>query len=253
MSAATRGDPPRHPVGRRRALSLAALRANPLFQFTVVATGIMAVLTAVWAWTPLRDLVTLQGTARWVESVSARWWTPLLLVVLFVPASLLPLPRQLVTLAAVIVYGPWKGFAIAMAGAELATVVQYYAGRLAAPGRVEAWAGPGVERLKQMLRARGIAAVTAVRLLPLGPFAVQNALAGALRVRLRDLLIGTFLGFLPGMIATTIVGYQLAAGITEDRTMNRWVLGGAVLGLVIVSALSWSWYKRLAREESATS
>ena len=227
-------------------MKLADLRRNPLFRFTLWTTVATAVLTAIWAWTPLRDLVTLESTAQWVESISSRWWTPALLILLFVPASLLMFPRQLITLAAVIVYGPWKGFAIAMGGVLLATVLEYYAGRLAARERVERWAGKGLERLTGMLREKGIAAVTAIRLLPLGPFAVVNAVAGALHVRVRDLVIGTFLGMLPGMVATTIVGDQLAAGITADRTMNRWILGVAIVGLLLVMVLSWAWYKRLA-------
>ena len=230
-------------------MRLAALWRNPLFRFTFWTTVATAVLTAIWLWTPLRDLVTLQSTAEWVESIKSRWWTPALLILLFVPASLLMFPRQLITLAAVIVYGPWKGFVIAMAGVELATVLEYYAGRVAARERVEKWAGAGMQKVTHVLRERGLAAVTALRLLPLGPFAVVNAVAGALHVRLRDIIIGTFLGMLPGMIATTIVGDQLAAGITADRTMNRWILGGAVIGLALVMFLSWVWYKRLAREE----
>lgn len=230
-------------------MRLAELRRNPLFRFTLWATIATGALTAVWAWTPLRDAVTLESIAEWVESISSRWWTPVLLIVLFVPASLLMFPRQLITLAAVIVYGPWKGFAIAMAGVELATVLEYYAGRMAAREKVEKWAGEGLARVSRMLRERGIAAVTALRLLPLGPFAVVNAIAGALHVRLRDIVIGTFLGMLPGMIATTIVGDQLAAGLTADRTMNRWMIGGAIVGLLIVSLLSWFWYKRLSRDQ----
>ena len=232
-------------------MQLAQLRRNPLFRFTLWTTVATAALTAIWLWTPLRELVTLESTSQWIESISSRWWTPVLLVLLFVPASLLMFPRQLITLAAVIVYGPWKGFAIAMAGVELATVLQYYAGRMAARERVEKWAGAGLQKVSRMLRERGLAAVTALRLLPLGPFAVVNAVAGALHVRLRDIVIGTFLGMLPGMIATTIVGDQLAAGITADRTMNRWILGGAIVGLLLVMFVSWTWYKRLTREELA--
>ena len=248
MSAATPRDPARHPHGRRHALSLASLRDNPLFRFTVATLVATAILTALWAWTPLRDLVTLQSMAAWVESISSRWWTPFLLVLLFVPASVLTVPRQLVTLVAVIVYGPWLGFAIAMAGAELAIVLQYYVGRLVARERVEAWAGSGMQRVTRLLHTRGIAAVTALRLVPLGPFPVVNAVAGALHVRVRDLVIGSFLGLLPGMVATTIMGDQLAAGIQADRTMNRWILGGAIAGMLLVMALSWSWYRRLSRE-----
>ena len=250
MSTTSPRNPAGHPHGGRRALNAAALRANPLFRFTVLTLILTGVLTALWAWTPLGDLITLESTAQWVESISSRWWTPVLLVVLFVPASLLMFPRQLITLAAVIVYGPWKGFAIAMAGVELATVLEYYAGRLAAREKVEKWAGEGLQKVNRLLRERGLAAVSALRLLPLGPFAVVNAVAGALHVRLRDIVIGTFLGMLPGMIATTLVGDQLAAGLDADRAMNRWVIGGAIVGLLLVTFLSWAWYRRLTREEA---
>jgi len=229
-------------------MSLAGICRNRLFRVSLAAMAVAAALTALWAWTPLGDDFTVASVAEWVESISSRWWTPWLLAVLFIPASLLMFPRQLITLAAVIVYGPWKGFLIAMAGVELATVLEYYVGRMVSRDRVERWAGQRLDGLTRVLRARGLAAVTAMRLLPLGPFAIVNAVAGALHVRVFDLVVGTFLGMLPGMIGTTLVGDQLAAGITAERTMNRWILGGALAGLVLVSVASWAWYKRLARE-----
>jgi phospholipase D1/2 len=70
-----------------------------------------------------------------------------------------------------------------------------------------------------------------VRIVPVAPFAVINLFAGASHVSLRDFLIGTTLGMLPGVLALAI----FAQGITS--LIGRASLQAVALTLVGLLAL----------------
>ena len=55
-------------------------------------------------------------------------------------------------------------------------------------------AGAKLNGILQVLRRRGLLAMTALRLVPLAPFAVEGVVAGAVRVKLWDFMIGTAIG-----------------------------------------------------------
>jgi phospholipase D1/2 len=48
-----------------------------------------------------------------------------------------------------------------------------------------------------------VPAIVAVRIVPVAPFAVINLFTGASHIRLRDYLIGTLLGMIPGAAGLT--------------------------------------------------
>src|SRR5688500_19930918 len=59
----------------------------------------------------------------------------------------------------------------------------YVAGRRLDPGTIRRLAGAKLERILHVLRRRGLVAMTALRLVPLAPFAVEGFVAGAIRMR----------------------------------------------------------------------
>ena len=81
-----------------------------------------------------------------------------------------------------------------------------------------------------MLRQRGLVAMTALRLVPLAPFAVEGVIAGAIRITLRDFMLGTALGMLPGTLAATVFGDQLEAALRDPADVNLWLIAGVVVG-----------------------
>ena len=163
----------------------------------------IAVLALAWRYTPLADFVTADAVSGWADAFAGHWWAPLAIIAVYTPASVVLFPRPLLTLAAVVAFGPWLGFVYAMAGILVAALAGYYAGRLFERDTVRRIAGKQLNGLTEALRRRGLLAVTAVRLVPIAPFAVESVVAGALRIRLRHLVLGTFLGMLPGVLAAT--------------------------------------------------
>src|SRR5205814_8807634 len=93
-------------------------------------------------------------------------------------------------------------------------------------------AGEKLNRVSEVLRRRGLLAVTALRLVPLAPFAVAGLVAGAIRVKLWHYTVGTAIGMVPGTLATVMVGDQLEAGIRDPGAVNHCPIAGPLLLLV---------------------
>ena len=53
-----------------------ALASNRLVQAIGVGVALTLVLTAVWKFTPLAEVVTLERSVEWVEAFSSSWWAP---------------------------------------------------------------------------------------------------------------------------------------------------------------------------------
>jgi uncharacterized membrane protein YdjX (TVP38/TMEM64 family) len=224
---------------------LAEISRNPLFRITAALVLASIVLTAAWRWTPLNEYVTTERVVEWVGGFSRFWWAPLALAFAYTPASVIMFPRPLLTLAAVIAFGPYEGFAIAMGGVLLNTLILYLIGRYGAKEKIEKWGGPRLARVGKLLRKEGLVAVATVGLLPVAPFVVEGLAFGALRLKLRHVLPGVALAMLPGMIAAVLIGHQIAAAISSDRSANRAIIVGTVLAIVVLGFFTRRYWGKL--------
>jgi uncharacterized membrane protein YdjX (TVP38/TMEM64 family) len=159
-------------------------------------------------------------------------------------------PRPLITLAAVVAFGPWLGFVYAMGGILIATAAGYYAGRLFDRDTVRRIAGRRLNRLTHALRERGLLAMTAVRLVPVAPFAVESVVAGAIRLKLRHVLAGTFFGMLPGTLTATVFGDQIETALKDPSQINWWLVAGVLLLLGVASYVVQRWFRKMEQRGS---
>ena len=218
---------------------------NRLLWAFAALVGVAVALALAYKHTALSGIVTPENTIAWVEHIDSRWWAPLAVILSYSLAQVVMFPRPLITLAAVVAFGPYKGFAIAMTGILLASAVGYWIGMVVDEDRIKRLAGPRLKRLQKMLQKKGWMAVTAVRVMPVAPFFIEGVVAGALRIGLHHLLVGTFLGMLPGTLTTTILGDEVAAALTGAREINWMMVGGAVAALVAIGFASHRWWKRV--------
>ena len=203
-----------------------------------------AALTLAWRYTPLADVLTPDNAIAWFERFAGYWWAPLAVILAYTPASLVMFPRWLITLMAVAAFGPWAAFAYAQTGVLVASIAGYVAGELVNRDTVRRLAGAHVNQLGAILQRRGLIAVTIVRLVPIAPFMVVNAVMGAMRIRLHHFLIGTVLGMMPGMLATTVLGDQMTAALADPSRVNGWLIALAGLALAGLAAFGHWWLRR---------
>lgn len=209
----------------------------------VVAVLVLASLAALWRFTPLAEYLDRERIEGWAEAVRSTPWAPIAIVLAYTPAAFLLFPRPAITLLAVIAFGRWAGFGYAMVGILLSALAAYWAGKLLPMSAVRRYAGRHVDKMKEALQRHGVLAVFLMRVVPTAPHAVASALAGALRVRLWHFTLGTSLGMLPGVLAATVFGGELAAALEEPGKASGWLAGGA-LALLGVSAVAVRWWYR---------
>ena len=105
------------------------LASNRLVHFIAAGIVLTLVLTALWKFTPLSEVVTLERSVEWVEAFSSRWWAPIAILVAFTPASFVMFPRQIIIVAAAVAFGPIYGWLLSIAGVVVASLVGWLVGR----------------------------------------------------------------------------------------------------------------------------
>lgn len=215
----------------------------------VLPTAALLALALVWHFAPLVGLTDTQSIAGWVDMFADNGWTAPLLVLAYTPASLVMFPRVLITLTLVLVYGAAFGFGYAIGGILLAAMATYAIGLRLSRQTVRRLARRKLNRVSHALRKRGVLAVTALRLVPIAPFALENAVAGALRIELRHFLTGTVLGMLPGVFFALILGSEVRSLLRDPSAgLDYWLLGSALVLIIGVTLLARKWLHRLIDE-----
>jgi phosphatidylserine/phosphatidylglycerophosphate/cardiolipin synthase-like enzyme/uncharacterized membrane protein YdjX (TVP38/TMEM64 family) len=237
-------------------IALDILKTERLFQERVVSQGpawgklavalaVIALLAALWRFTPLAGVATPENTIAWAKEFGSQWWAPWLVMLAYTPACFVMFPRPLITLAAVVAFGPWLGFFYALFGIVGSAVVTYYVGQRMRRDTVRRLAGAGLDRMVEVLRKYGLLAMTLLRLVPLAPFAVEGIVAGAVRLKLWHLAAGTAIGMLPGTLATTVFGGQLESALSGG-SFNWWIVGGVIALLAAGSLAVKRWFTAMA-------
>ena len=149
--------------------------------------------------------------------------------------SLIAVPVTLLILVSALIYGPALGALYAMVGSFAAAVTTYGLGYYLGRPAVERLSGGSIGRLSERLARRGILTVVAVRIVPVAPFTVINLFAGASHIRLRDYLIGTLLGMIPGIAAMAVFAEGILA-LVRDTDLKHFLI--AALGLVFIFGLT---------------
>ena len=224
---------------------------RPAWGKIAVIVLVFAALAAMWRYTPLHDYLTPERVIDWSRTFGGRWWAPIAVVAVYTPACLVMFPRPLITLFAVLAFGPWLGFAYGMTGILLAAAATYVIGQKLPEDTIRKLAGPKMERIAEVLRRRGLLACFAMRIVPAAPFSVEGFVAGNIGIKWRDLLLGTFLGMLPGTLTTTVFGDQIATALEDPSKINWWLVAGVAVMFAVLIVVVKRWFQRQEIEDEA--
>jgi phospholipase D1/2 len=197
-------------------------------------------LAAAWKWTPLADLIDIRRLSGWAASVRESPARHVYLLGAYIIGSILLIPITVLILVTAIIFGPVVGSLYSIAGSLAGAAVTYAIGCFLGQDFVRKIAGAKWRRLEKKIDQTGIVAVAALRLLPIAPFTVVNVVSGAFKVRLRDYLLGSFLGLVPGILITNLFAHQLAKAI-RDPGMGVFLVLAVLLAITIVGTI---WLKR---------
>ena len=129
-------------------------------------------------------------------------------------ASVVAIPLGAIIVVSALLFGPWLATAYILLGATLGGAISYAIGDYLGHRGLQHFAGERINRVSRRLAERGVLSVVVIRLLPIAPFAIVNMIAGASHLRVRDFLIGTLLGMLPGTLIISLSVGQLQAWIS---------------------------------------
>lgn len=202
---------------------------------------VVLTLTGIWRWTPLSQWVNPETLADTLTSLRSAPLGFLVVMAMFVIGGLLMVPVMLLITATIFSFGAIYGFLYALAGSLLSAVAVYGLGRLVGRNRVRRLAGARLNRITQQLAQRGVLTVFIVRLVPVAPFSVVNLVAGASNISLRDFVLGTILGMVPGILALALLSERIEAVIQAPSTGSVLTLIGVALivSFVIYRLVKW--------------
>jgi uncharacterized membrane protein YdjX (TVP38/TMEM64 family) len=163
---------------------------------------------------------------------------------IYLVASLLLIPVNLLIAATAAAFGVWLGFGYALAGALLAASMGFALGRAIGRRPVRRFAGRRVNAVRRRLTRHGLWAMTLLRLLPIAPFTIVNLVAGTAAIRFRDFLLGSLLGMLPGTALLAVFGDRLGAGLRRPDDTNLAILVGVTFAVVMLALLLGRWARR---------
>lgn len=166
-------------------------------------------------------------------------WAPLLCIFLYALVTVLFLPTTLVGILVALLFGPWLGLPLCLAGLALGMSGSFLIARHLAREALERRIGDTklFQRLQENMRRDGWKLVLFSRLLPINPFSFLNYAYGLTPIPFAPYLVASLVGVIPNTLAllwTTHAAGQLATGRMDWR-----ILAALFAGAALFAALAW--------------
>jgi uncharacterized membrane protein YdjX (TVP38/TMEM64 family) len=189
---------------------------------TLVRLGVVVLLGSVIAGMVLFvDVRTeLRQLLQWVQELGD--WGALVLAAVYVPATVLFIPGSLLTLGAGFAFGLVRGTLAVSAGSVLGATAAFLLGRFLLRGWIERKVAryPRFRAIDQAVAEQGFKIVLLTRLSPAFPFILLNYAFGLTRVRLRDYVLASWIGMLPGTVMYVYLGFALRTLVTDVAELD---------------------------------
>ena len=192
-------------------------------------------------------LFTLLPVASWLVTV-VEWIRgqgpagTALFAVAYVAAAVLLLPGAVLTIGAGFAYGPLWGLVLISPVSVLAATTAFLLGRTIARDWISRRLGqdPRLAAIDAAVGQSGFKIVLLLRLSPLFPFNVLNYTLGLTRVRLRDFVLGSWIGMLPGTALYVYIGSLVtsASELASGSHQSSGVAGRVLLVVGLVATLA---------------
>jgi uncharacterized membrane protein YdjX (TVP38/TMEM64 family) len=185
---------------------------------------------------------------HWLGAASGPWALPVA-VLSFALLAFIGVPQFVLIAAAVVAFGPWRGFAYSWIGTLVSSMVGFYLGRFAGARALKTLSGESMQRFMDLVGRNGFLASLIVRLVPSAPFIVVNMAAGVTPMRARDFTAGTAIGIVPKIALTAFAGSSIVQALKGGGIKHvAWLVAIVVIWIAI------GWFARRwlkAREDQA--
>ncbi|HEY2952771.1 MAG TPA: TVP38/TMEM64 family protein [Verrucomicrobiae bacterium] len=171
-------------------------------------------------------------------------WGPVLFIGLYIVACVFFIPGSVLTLGAGAIFGIVYGSLYVSIGATLGATAAFLVGRYLARG----WVAKKIEgnttfsAIDKAVADEGWKIVGLTRLSPVFPFSLLNYVFGVTRVKLRDYVLASWIGMMPGTVMYVYIGSLADAGDgtkTPAQTVLKWVgLAATIVVTIYVTKIA---------------
>lgn len=191
------------------------LLKKKVWLFVALLLSLLCIAIA-WRWSSLGEWLDIQKLVNELREQGENFG-PIRAIASVALASIAAIPLAVIIMVSAIAFGSWLGLVYALSGACVGAVISYAVGNYLGHEALCRLAGERANHLSSRLAQRGILAIIFVRMMPIAPFAIVNMIAGATHIRLRDFLLGTLIGMIPGALAITVFADQIVLMIAEPN------------------------------------
>jgi uncharacterized membrane protein YdjX (TVP38/TMEM64 family) len=203
--------------------------------------GVVAVALVVAGLTFLDVQTALRDVLRWIADQGATGIVVFILV--YVVACVLFIPGSLLTLGGGAIYGVAKGTLIVSTAATLGAVAAFLVGRFLARDWVAGKLADNARfrAIDDAVGREGWKIVGLTRLSPVFPFNLLNYAFGITKVSLRDYVLASWIGMLPGTLMYVYIGSLagdlagVGAGERERSTVEWAFYAAGLLATIVVT------------------
>jgi uncharacterized membrane protein YdjX (TVP38/TMEM64 family) len=122
----------------------------------------------------------------------------LIYVAVYIVGTVALVPGTVLSFAGALLFGPYQGTLYTWVGAIIGATLAFLMARVLGRDFVERLFGGRFAALDQRIRGHGFTGLLLIRLLPLFPFNAVNFGCGLTGMRLRDYVLATAIGIIPG-------------------------------------------------------
>ena len=152
-------------------------------------------------------------------------------------------------------FGTVLGGGLAVMAATVGATALFLAAKTALSESLRARAGPLLRKMEDGIREDALNYLLVLRLVPIFPFFLVNMTAGLLGMRLRDYVLATFFGIMPGGLVYASVGNGLGAVFDAGGEPDLGVIFQPVVLLPLAALASLALipvvYKHIKRRKAA--
>lgn len=202
-----------------------------------IVIGVVALLVLAQHFFDIQKL--LIDSLNWIRDLGTIGYA--VFVIIYILAAVLFIPGSLLTLGAGFLFGPITGSILVSIASTLGATSAFIIGRYFARG----WVSKQIEgnnkfkAIDEAVADEGWKIVGLTRLSPIFPFNLLNYAFGVTQVSLKDYVLASWIGMMPGTVMYVYFG-SLAESLATlgegEKTPEQWALFG--LGLVATVAVT---------------
>ena len=220
-------------------------KASPLRGKWLWLTAILVIVVtaAIHFRAPARVQVLLQAALDQVRQLGA--WAPVLFILLYIVSCMAVIPASVLTIGGGALFGVVQGSIYVSIAATLGATAAFLMGRYLARDWITRKLGahPAFVAIDKSVAEEGWRIVFLTRLCPIFPFFLMNYAYGLTRISLRDYVLATWIGIIPGSTLFVYIGSLALVGDQQSSPMG-WALKGFIL---VTAVLAFAYLAKVAR------